>query len=411
MTPGPAPRWVGVPVRLVLLLPVLLAGLVLPAAPAAPSAAAAVGSPSSVAVAASPLDEVRWLCHPELRRDPCRVRQTTTVQEADGSSVVVEPATRRVRGVDCFFVYPTVSNQPQPNALPVRAPEVRAIARLQAARFSTVCDVWAPVYRQRTLPALAAEDLFTPEQKTGFFAVAYADVLAAWRAYLAEAGPRRGFVLLGHSQGSRILRKLVREEVDPVPSLRRRLVSAVLPGADVLVAQGRDRGGDFAAVPACRRPGQVGCVAAWSAYDEGPPPDSRFGRAPAEPDGTGLPSGDGLEVLCTDPAALARRDAVVRPVLRTEPFPGVIGLLLVQFLGGPPPVAPTPYVVPPDRYRVGCAERDGADVLEVVGVDGARDLTPAPDATWGLHLGDLNLVLDEAVAMVRLQARAWAAGR
>nr|WP_281363380.1 DUF3089 domain-containing protein [Nocardioides perillae] len=345
-------------------------------------------------------------------QDPCRGSQETTVQRADGSSTTTTPRTDPRPAVDCFYVYPTVSNQPQPNALRVRAPEVAAVAQLQAARFSTTCRVFAPVYRQRTLPALAAEDAFTPAQQREFFDLAYADVLAAWRSFLRRDSRGRGFVLLAHSQGTRILRKLVREQVDPRPALRQRLVSAVLPGADVLVRRGRTTGGDFRHVPVCERPRQTGCVAAWSTFDQPPPPDSRFGRPPATREEDGLPAGPAYEVVCTNPADLAgNRRRTARTVVRSEPFPGVIGLLLVQTFRGLPPNATTPYVVPAERYSVRCQRVAGAHVLLARPLPGARDLGEAPDETWGLHLTDVNLVLDDAVAMVRTQARAWAARR
>ena len=42
-----------------------------------------------------------------------------------------------------------------------------------------------------------------------------------------------------------MLRRLIREEIEPSASARRRLVSAVLLGGNVTVRAGSDRGGDF----------------------------------------------------------------------------------------------------------------------------------------------------------------------
>src|SRR5881392_4273217 len=63
----------------------------------------------------------------------------------------------------------------------------------------------------------------------------------------------RGFVLVGHSQGSRMLRALIRAEIDPKRVVRRRLVSAIIPGANATVARGRLAGGDFKHIPMCTR--------------------------------------------------------------------------------------------------------------------------------------------------------------
>ena len=66
------------------------------------------------------------------------------------------PKRSRGRGVDCFYVYPTVSGQQTRLATRRVDPELRSIALYQAARLSQVCRVYAPVYRQATVPALQA---------------------------------------------------------------------------------------------------------------------------------------------------------------------------------------------------------------------------------------------------------------
>ncbi|WP_323791956.1 DUF3089 domain-containing protein [Nocardioides sp.] len=351
--------------------------------------------------------ETRWLCHPGLPDDPCRGDQTTTAVRADGSAVVRRPRVPRRAGVDCFYVYPTSSEQPTPNARRRSEASVEAVARQQAQRFSTVCRTFAPLYRQRTLAALAAEKAFTEEQRGDFYRLAYVDVLRAWRAYLAEVGPERQFVLVGHSQGSRLLRKLIAEEIDPRRSMRQRLVSAVLPGADVVVRRGRDRGGDFEHLRLCRSSRQLHCVMAWSAYGETPPDDSRFGKPPtddAASPGLDLPVGRRLEVACTNPASLAaNRRVQVRTVVRSERLPGLLGLLQLQLYGGPPPSAETPWLVPADRYTARCARTNGTHVLRVRPVGDAQQLNPAPDDTWGLHIADVNLVLGDVLHVVRRQ--------
>ena len=63
-------------------------------------------------------------------------------------------------------------------------------------------------------------------------------MLGAWREYLARDNRGRGVVLIGHSQGTRMLRRLIREEIDPSPAARGRLVSAMLLGGNVIVRRG-----------------------------------------------------------------------------------------------------------------------------------------------------------------------------
>ena len=133
----------------------------------------------------------------------------------DGTSTVSTPARQpnARRPVDCFYVYPTVSNQLTPTATKAKDPEIISIAKYQAARFSTRCRIFAPVYRQATFPGILALPLGSME--TG-----YADVLQAWRSYLARDNHGRGVVLIGHSQGTIMLRQLIRKEIDPKPALR-----------------------------------------------------------------------------------------------------------------------------------------------------------------------------------------------
>ena len=56
----------------------------------------------------------------------------------------------------------------------------------------------------------------------------FADIVEAWNDYLANHNDGRGFALIGHSQGSRMLRGLIRNHIDHRPSVRRRLVGALM---------------------------------------------------------------------------------------------------------------------------------------------------------------------------------------
>lgn len=149
--------------------------------------------------------------------------------------------------IDCFYVYPTVSMQKTGNAnLHVDAEEM-VVARVQAARYSQYCRVFAPMYRQVTLAGIGAGRPTTPPSP----GLALADVQSAFRTYLRRDNRGRGFVLIGHSQGSFMLRQLIAREIDSKPALRRRLVSAILLGGNVLVKAGKDSGGDFRHIHAC----------------------------------------------------------------------------------------------------------------------------------------------------------------
>jgi hypothetical protein len=76
-----------------------------------------------------------WLCRPGLAHNPCYPSQKTTRYTPGGAPVGVEdikPASHPK--VDCFYVYPTVSDQKRLLATRAIAPEERSIALYQAAR-------------------------------------------------------------------------------------------------------------------------------------------------------------------------------------------------------------------------------------------------------------------------------------
>jgi hypothetical protein len=300
-----------------------------------------------------------WLCRPGLAHNPCTPNLTATVI-AHGRQTIERP--RRATPVECFYVYPTVSGQAGPQANLHVDPAERTVARIQAGRFSQVCRVWAPMYRQITRSGLIDPASVTPAMQNR----AYADVRAAWREYLARDNHGRGVVLIGHSQGTFMLRRLVAEEIDRNPAARRRLVSAILLGGNVTR-------GEFKHIGACRSPRQTRCVIACSSFAATAPANSLFGRA----------SG-GREVLCTNPAALAGGSGKL-----SSYFPRGNGWLGYR-----------------DAYRASCSTAGGASVLLVTPLDGAPPLVASPGPVWGLHRIDINLALGNLVALVRSEAAA-----
>ena len=243
--------------------------------PRRPLAAVTLALIAFVLLPASADAKVVWLCKPGQKANPCEPSLTTTNFSPTGKRLGVEHVQRaKRRRADCFYVYPTVSDQKQPQATQVVDDVLRSIVLYQTARYSRDCRVFAPVYRQVTIQGLFQPGTVTPQMREQ----GYDDVLEAWRTYLRRYNHGRGVVLIGHSQGTFVLRRLIREEIDPKAAARRRLVSAVLLGGNVTVRKGSDRGGDFKRVRACRRAGQIGCVVAFSTFNA-PVPDERALRA------------------------------------------------------------------------------------------------------------------------------------
>lgn len=338
--------------------------------------------------------ETVWLCRPGLADNPCEPDLTTTQYDSSGQVLGVDPvAPATDPKIDCFYVYPTTSDQPTPQANLDIDPELRSIAFYQAARYSSECRVFAPVYRQITLRAIGAAGSVTPEMRE----TAYQDVRRAWLDYLENDNGGRGVVFIGHSQGSGVLRRLLAEEVDPNDAVRNQLVSALLLGSNVTVAKGSDVGGDFQNIPACRSDQQLGCVVAFETFNTPVPPDSRFGR-------TDDPN---LDVLCVNPASLTGHSGLIDPIYPTEPFaPGTIAAV-IEILGQPPITASTPWVENLGAYSAECSSADDANVLQITAQGVSPTLNPSPDATWGLHLVDANIALGNLIDLVHTQSERW----
>jgi hypothetical protein len=337
-----------------------------------------------------------WLCRPGLADDPCTSDLATTVVAANGATHIVQAAAARNPPVDCFYVYPTISGQPTINAnleIDLRLTEV-AIA--QASPFSQVCKVYAPVYRQITLSALDHPARITLADAL----IAYRSVLGAFRDYLAHYNHGRGIVFIGHSQGATILIRLLKQEVDPKPALRDRLVSALLMGGNVTVQKGRTTGGDFAHIPTCTSRAETGCLVAYSSFTSEPPRNSEFGRttsdsgvnllAPRKP----LPN---LRIVCVNPASPAGGEASLDPSIPSL----VLAFLSAQAAGS----ITTPWVAYPGEYSARCESAGDASWLQIDRDPNRRDQRPPlarlQDAALGLHILDVNIALGNLVQLVR----------
>ena len=292
-------------------------------------------------------------------------------------------------------MYPTVSDQPTTYSNLHVDPEQRSIALYQAARYSQYCRVFAPVYRQVTDPALLSG---TPED-AATLRLPLSDVRRAFDTYLRRFSHGRGFILIGHSQGSFLLKELIAQDIDRKPALRRRMLSAILLGGQVLVKRGSGVGGTFQHVPACRSDAQLSCVIAFSSFDRPPPPDSFFGLSPVP----------GEQVLCTNPGALSGGSADLDPIVPSVPFaPGSLLSAAMALLELKLPTPPTVWASEPGAYRARCEVSGGAHVLELSPQHGAQVIQPSLSPPWGLHLVDANIALGNLLTVVRHEVAAYA---
>lgn len=394
--------------QIVLALLILAAGAVVAVITARRPAANPVGAPSI-----DYADQASWLCRPG-RADSCAADLSATAIAADGATTRLPSPPAGTPPIDCFYVYPTVSRDRHENAPLALTPAEADVARMQAARFRTACRVFAPLYRQLTLATLIANGLRSRigQRDIGDRELAYADVRDAWRYYLQNDNAGRGVVLIGHSQGARVLKRLLQEEIE-FKDTQRLLVSAMLLGNGVIVPRGRSAGGDFQQLPLCESATQFGCVVAYSAFRAGAPPDEAdYPAKSGQPGHYGINPGSEYELACTNPAALgggaAPLDAFFPASLATPETPWAI----------PPVPISTPFVTLPGLLTGACVHDAHRSYLAISMHDAAGDRRRGDingDVRvhghvlrgWGLHVIDMNLALGDLVRLAASQGAAY----
>lgn len=331
-----------------------------------------------------------WLCQPGVTPDPCAYNQAADVITASGARSTQPGATPKASPFDCFYVYPTVSPEPGANADLRIQPAETAVAEQQASRFSSVCQVWAPVYRQVTEAELITSGLVGDAAQN----TAYESLLSGWKYYLENENHGRPIIFIGHSQGAAMLIRLLAEQIDPNPTLRARMVVAIIAGGNVQVSTGRSVGGSFQSIPLCASTSKPGCVIAYSSFASPPPPSALFGR-PGQ--GVSLQSlqtrSAGQRVACVNPAAVGGETAELTPYF------------LLATSGR--------WVTYPGLYTATCESSHGATWLQVTTTKTAGDNRPVVHAglgpEWGLHNYDLNLPLGNLVSDVSALEAAYQA--
>jgi pimeloyl-ACP methyl ester carboxylesterase len=354
-----------------------------------------------------------WLCRPDKTADNyCNVDLTTTVVKADGSESTEQFKADPKAPIDCFYVYPTVSNDPGVVSDMNPGPEEINVVKVQFARLGAKCRLYAPLYRQFTLTALRAGMTGKPMQGANdpaTRALGYNDVVDAWNYYLAHDNRGRGVVLVGHSQGSGVLTQLISKEIDGKP-VEKRVISAILMGTRLPVDKGKTTG-LFKDFPLCESASQTQCAIAYASFRDTipPPPNSLFGKAPT----------DAQIAACTNPANLAPGGKGDFHAYMSNVQIANSAAKPVDWVKGKPNPT-TPFVSPPGLLSGQCVQKNGFSYLEVhvnaVASDPRADdivgdvvQNGQVNAAWGLHLIDANLAMGNLVDIVGAEAKAYLA--
>jgi len=368
---------------------------------------------TNVGLDKAPLDFANpnlWVCRPGIDKNECYGNLDATAFYADGTSKVIKHQRATDPAFDCFYVYPTVDLSGGGNTTNFSdISHVLDALMSQAARFSRICEVYAPLYRQSSIgtstpPAADAGD-GGGVSLSGDSAIALGDVKAAFDYYMAHWNKGRKFVLIGHSQGTFMLQGLMtdRFDSDSGASLRAQMISALLVGGGPSVPANQNVGGTFKNIPACSASAQTGCIVAYNSFaKEAPPPaNSLFGK-----------STPGNEVICTAPPMLddntgLSKGSYVPKTINTVAF-------VPNAPAGTVPPFDTPYAVFPDVFHGECVRSNGFHYFEVSIATAAGDKravapyrnTVTESLGFGLHVADYNLFLDDLIDGVKLQADA-----
>lgn len=341
---------------------------------------------------ANAADDTTWICKPGQSDDLCAgTIAGSTLPPPGESSQVLTYNRPESAPVDCFYLYPTQSEQPTPNSNLDKDPPIKRVVVQQARMFSSVCNVYAPMYRQVTYDG---NQLFnSPDVE-----VAYASARAAFEDYLENYNDGRPFIMLGHSQGAAHTGRLIDEMVDTDPVLRKRFVGAIAPGANIYVPIGENVGGMYENVPACSEVGEYGCLTAFSTFNDVPGELAAFSRIDfgyyiypgARPDPAKF------EAVCTNPAELDGSGGALEPLANFDYLTGV-----------PANESAAPWRALPNYYKTECMSQGGAHWLNLskVGLEGDSrpDLGAALASGSNYHVPEVNLAEGNLIRMSQLQ--------
>jgi Protein of unknown function (DUF3089) len=335
-----------------------------------------------------------WLCRPDIGDEfnVCQRDLATTIIFADGTTQLEESPAAENQPVDCFYVYPTVSPDASDNSDLVADAE-RDFTYIQAARYRSVCKLFAPLYRQITVAALFSDKYYDPEISD----VAYADVLDAFKFYVANA-KGRGFILIGHSQGSTHLIRLIQEEIEADPYLASRMIAAHLIGMTVALPNDAEVGASFENTPPCTFDEETNCFVNYESFRETAPPVP--GQAIIDFGYTNSPD---TRAACTHPVDLGggrlELDAIFPSQFQPYTDPALNETIT------------TPFVKLPGLFEGECIEQEDKGYLAITingdpddpRVDYVEDFRPG----WGLHVLDVGLAQGDLVRLAQKQADVW----
>lgn len=333
-----------------------------------------------------------WLCRPDISEEGnvCLGDLTATVVFADGSTQLEFFNENPSPEADCFYIYPTISRDPEINS-DFNPGLEQVVAYLQAARYRGVCQIYAPVHRQITSGSRE-----TGEVRDENLDIAYGDVVDAFQQFIANH-EGRPFFLLTHSQGTGYGIRLIQEEIETNAYLSERMVAAHLIGLNVARPLDAELGASFENTPPCTPEQETGCYVNYSTFYADSPPDesATFGYTD-DPD---------TRPSCTQPVDLGVGPRTLSPYFT-----------IVDFLPYEDPAQnaniTTQFFTLPDRVVGECIDQDGLAYLAISVNDSPDDalidnVGPEDFPGWGIHNSDIPMAQGDLVRLAERQLDEW----
>lgn len=227
-------------------------------------------------------DPGMWISRPGTKDDPAQLMPEGAKRGTPGKAWV-------------FFIHPTSYLARDHWNGPLDDLDSRRRAGLfvqgMASALNGTAALWVPRYRQAAIGSFLVDK---PETRQAL-AVAHADVLLAFDAFLKQVPAGAPIVLAGHSQGSLHLMHLLQERVKGTP-LADRIVAAYAVGWPLSVVHDVPQTG----LTGCSSPDQSGCVMSWMSFAEPADADLMLGAYHASPGLDGAAKGT-EPLLCTNP--------------------------------------------------------------------------------------------------------------
>jgi hypothetical protein len=250
-----------------------------------------------------------------------------------------------------------------------------------------------------SLPSGTIATLAIPEADK-YKEIAYEDVRDAFQYYLRHYNSGRPFILMGHSQGSMMLRMLIQREIENNNVLLSKMVVALLIGGDVKVPDGEVVGETFKAIPLCTSEEETGCIIAYRSFEDDSPPTE------------GLMSDyeEGIDSACTNPADLTGEKQTLSAVYLPNEYDFAYATKTIV------PGVTTPFVLYRNLYTARCIkDSNGISFLEIGKEQGPGDIREIPithddlgiASSLGLHVIDYNLGMGDLLRLVDVKSNAF----